>query len=79
MFIDGKYQCNRSKPAGGEGEGVGVELRLRQREEKVFHGGRGEGERGVFVGREWRWVELDVGMCLSCFSAFVCGFSGEVC
>lgn len=36
--------------------GSSVEIRLRQKEEKVA-GGEGE-----FVGREWRWVGLDVGM-----------------
>jgi hypothetical protein len=66
VYIDGRYQCNRSKrmppPGSVTGNGVemrrgGIEMRVRQKEEKVA-GGEGE-----FVGREWRWVELDVGMC----------------
>jgi len=59
VYIDGRYQCNRSKrmPLPGSGvRGEGIEMRVRQKEEKVAGGG------GEFVGREWRWVELDVGM-----------------
>ena len=61
VYIDGRYQCNRSKrmppPGSATGNGgSGVEMRVRQKEEKVAGGG------GDFVGREWRWVELDVGM-----------------
>jgi hypothetical protein len=58
VYIDGHYQCNRSKrmPLPGSAGGSGVDIRLRQKEEKVAGG------EGDFVGREWRWVGLDVGM-----------------
>lgn len=59
VYIDGCYQCNRSKrmpPPGSSAKGSGIEMRVRQNEEKIA-GGEGE-----FVGREWRWVHLDVGM-----------------
>jgi len=61
VYIDGRYQCNRSKrmppPGSATGNGgSGVEMRVRQKVVKVAGGG------GDFVGREWRWVELDVGM-----------------
>lgn len=59
VYIDGRYQCNRSKrmPPPGSAKGSnGIEMRVRQKEEKIAGGG------GEFVGREWRWVHLDVGM-----------------
>lgn len=58
VYIDGHYQCNRSKrmPPPGSAGGSGIEMMLRQKEEKVAGG------EGDFVGREWRWVSLDVGM-----------------
>lgn len=59
VFIDGIYHANRSKRApllGSEG-GSAVEILLRQKEEKVAGA-----EQGMFVGREWRFGGLDVGM-----------------
>ena len=58
VYIDGRYQCNRSKrmPPPGSAKSSGIEMRVRQKEEKIAGGG------GEFVGREWRWVQLDVGM-----------------
>lgn len=57
VYIDGVYQCNRSRRTSSDGPSRGaVEVRLRQKEEKVAGG------LGDFVGREWRWVALDVGM-----------------
>jgi hypothetical protein len=55
VYIDGYYQCNRSKRTPLSGSSA-LELRVRQKEEKLAGGG------GGFVGREWRWVQLDVGM-----------------
>lgn len=57
VYIDGYYQCNRSKCTPLTGSSA-LELRVRQKEEKVAGGG------GGFVGREWRWVGLDVGIFL---------------
>ena len=55
VYIDGYYQCNRSKRTPLTGSSA-LELRVRQKEEKLAGGG------GGFVGREWRWVQLYVGM-----------------
>jgi hypothetical protein len=57
VYIDGYYQCNRSKRTPLTGSSA-LELRVRQKEEKLAGGS------GGFVGREWRWVQLDVGMFL---------------
>lgn len=43
-------------PPPGSAKSSGIEMRVRQKEEKIAGGG------GEFVGREWRWVQLDVGM-----------------
>lgn len=58
VYIDGLYQCNRSKhmPSPDSPGGGRIEMKLRQKEEKVAGG------EGNFVGREWRWVDLGVGM-----------------
>ena len=64
VYMDGKYQCNRNRRNLKVPDGTmsrrhtEVDFRVRQKEEKL--------EDGSYLGKEWRFEELNIGEYLVC-------------